>query len=103
MKTLYIAQGSPWENGYGESFNGSLRDEPLIDEIVYNLAEARELIEACRRHYNTVRPHSGLGYRPPDPKAATPPLPASGPLCSTADRRWRRRRQCTNHLSGPPG
>ncbi|MHA0328943.1 IS3 family transposase [Sphingomonas melonis] len=78
VKTLYIAPGSPWENGYNESFNGSLRDELLGGEIFYSLAEARVLIEAWRRHYNTVRPHSSLGYRPPAPDAVTPPLPASG-------------------------
>ncbi len=78
VKTLYIAPGSPWENGYNESFNGSLRDELLNGEIFYTLAEARVLIEAWRRHYNTVRPHSSLGYRPPAPEAATPPLPDSG-------------------------
>jgi transposase InsO family protein len=78
VKTLYIAPGSPWENGYNESFNGSLRDELLNGEIFYSLAEAKVLIEAWRRHYNTVRPHSSLGYRPPAPAAATPPLPASG-------------------------
>jgi transposase InsO family protein len=78
VTTLYIAPGSPWENGYSESFNGSLRDELLNGEIFYSLAEARVLIEAWRRHYNTVRPHSSLGYRPPAPEAATPPLPASG-------------------------
>lgn len=55
-----------------------LRDELLNGEIFYNLAEAKVLIEAWRRHYNTVRPHSRLGYRPPAPEAATPPLPASG-------------------------
>jgi putative transposase len=78
VKTLYIVPGSPWENGYNESFNGSLRDELLNGEIFYSLAEAKVLIEAWRRHYNTVRPHSSLGYRPPAPEAATPPLPASG-------------------------
>ena len=78
VTTLYIAPGSPWENGYNESFNGSLRDELLNGEIFYSLAEAKVLIEAWRRHYNTVRPHSSLGYRPPAPEAAAPPLPASG-------------------------
>ena len=77
-KTAYIAPGSPWENGFVESFNARLRDELLNGEIFYTLAEARVLIEAWRRHYNTVRPHSSLGYRPPAPEAATPPLPASG-------------------------
>ena len=63
VKTLYIAPGSPWENGYNESFNGSLRDELFNGEIFYSLIEAKVLIEAWRRHYNTVRPHSSLGYR----------------------------------------
>jgi len=78
VKTLYIAPGSPWENGYNESFDGSLCDELLNGEIFYSLAEAKVLIEAWRRHYNTVRPHSSLGYRPPAPEAATPPLPVTG-------------------------
>ena len=75
---LYIAPGSPWENGYNESFNGSLRDELLNGEIFYTLTEARVLIEAWRRHYNNVRPHSSLGYRPPAPEAVPSPLPPSG-------------------------
>ncbi|NBT27705.1 MAG: IS3 family transposase, partial [Actinobacteria bacterium] len=75
VKTLYITPASPWENGYNESFNGSLRDELLDGEIFYSLAEAIVLIEAWRRHYNTIRPHSSLGYRPPAPETATPPLP----------------------------
>jgi putative transposase len=78
VKTLYITPGSPWENGYCESFNGSMRDELLNGEIFYTLAEAQILIEAWRRHYNTVRPHSSLGYRPPAPEAATPPWLPSG-------------------------
>ena len=78
VKTLYITPASPWENGYNESFNGSLRDELLNGEIFYSLAEAKVLIEAWRRHYNTIRPHSSLGYRPPAPETATPPLPPSG-------------------------
>ena len=69
VKTLYIAPGSPWENGCCESFNGSLRDELLNSEIFYSLAEARILIKAWRRHYNTVPPRSSLGYRPPAPDA----------------------------------
>ena len=77
MKTLYIIPASPWENGYNESFNGSLRDELLDGEIVYSLGEARVLIEAWRRHNNTMRPHSSLGYRPPAPETATPPLQPS--------------------------
>jgi transposase InsO family protein len=78
VKTLYIAPGSPWENGYNESFNGSLRDELLNGEIFYSLVEAKVLIEAWRRHYNTVHPHSSLGYRPPAPETVSPPYPASG-------------------------
>ena len=78
VQTLYITPGSPWENGYCESFNGSLRDELLNGEIFYSLAEAQILIEAWRRHYNTVRPHSSLGYRPPAPDAAPWPVPPSG-------------------------
>jgi transposase InsO family protein len=69
VNTLYIEPGSPWENGYVESFNGKLRDELLSREIFYTLLEARVLIERWRRHYNQVRPHSSLGYRPPAPEA----------------------------------
>jgi transposase InsO family protein len=68
-KTAFIERASPWENGYCESFNGKLRDELLNGEIFYTLREAQVLIEAWRRHYNTVRPHSALGYRPPAPEA----------------------------------
>lgn len=68
-KTAYIEPGSPWENGYCESFNGKLRDELLNGEIFYTLKEAKIIIEAWRRHYNTIRPHSSLGYRPPAPEA----------------------------------
>jgi putative transposase len=67
-KTAYIEPGSPWENGYCESFNGKLRDELLNGEIFYTLNEAKIVIEAWRRHYNTARPHSSLGYRPPAPE-----------------------------------
>src|SRR3546814_5669028 len=74
VKTLYITPASPWENGYNESFNGSLRDELLNGEIFYTLTEAKVLIEAWRRPYNTIRPHSSLGYRPPALEAASPPL-----------------------------
>jgi len=69
VKTLYIEPGSPWENGYVESFNGKLRDELLNGEIFYTLREAKVLIERWRIHYNTVRPHSSLGYKPPAPEA----------------------------------
>jgi len=71
-KTLFIEPGSPWENGYNESFNGKLRDELLNSEIFSTLKEAEILIEQWRRHYNTVRPHSALGYRPPAPEAIEP-------------------------------
>lgn len=70
--TLYIEPGSPWENGYIESFNGKLRDELLNGEIFDTLHEAQVLIERWRREYNTVRPHSSLGYRPPAPEAIQP-------------------------------
>ncbi len=70
-KTLYIAPGSPWENGYNESFNGKLRNELLNGEIFYTLREAQVLIEQWRQHYNRVRPHSALGYRPPAPETIT--------------------------------
>ena len=73
-KTLYIEPGSPWENGYCESFNGKLRDECLDGEIFYSLKEAQIVIESWRVHYNTKRPHSALGYRPPAPLTVTPPL-----------------------------
>lgn len=82
VKTLFIEPGSPWENGYNESFNGKLRDELLDREIFYSLREAEVLIERWRRHYNTVRPHSALGYRPPAPEAMLPwpSGPAYAPL-----------------------
>lgn len=67
--TLYIEPGSPWENGFCESFNGKLRDELLNGEIFYSLKEARVVVESWRRHYNSKRPHSSLGYRPPAPLA----------------------------------
>ena len=69
VKTLFIEPGSPWENGYIESFNGKLRDELLNCEVFYTLTEAKVLIEQWRREYNQVRPHSSLGYRPPAPEA----------------------------------
>ena len=68
VKTLFIERGSPWENGYIESFNGKLRDELLNREIFTTLAEARILIEGWRKEYNQVRPHSALNYRPPAPE-----------------------------------
>jgi len=72
VKTLFIEPGSPWENGYVESFNGKLRDELLEREAFDTLLEAKVLIERWRQHYNTVRPHSSLGYRPPAPEALQP-------------------------------
>ncbi|MEO0960017.1 MAG: integrase core domain-containing protein, partial [Pseudomonadota bacterium] len=71
-KTAFIEPGSPWENGYCESFNARFRDELLNREIFFTLHEAQILIEQWRRHYNTVRPHSALGYRPPAPEAIIP-------------------------------
>jgi len=76
--TLFIEPGSPWENGYIESFNGKLRDELLNREIFTTLEEAKVLTEGWRREYNQVRPHSALGYKPPAPEAV------SGPLSATA-------------------
>ena len=87
-QTAYITPGSPWENGFMESFNARLRDELLDGEIFYSLAEAKIVIESWRRDYNTVRPHGSLGYKPPAPevfvpaiasRAATQPRPASPP------------------------
>ena len=77
VQTLFITPGSPWENGYIESFNGKLRDELLDRELFDTLLEAKVLIEGWREHYNTVRPHSRLGYRPPAPEAIQPRLLAS--------------------------
>jgi putative transposase len=71
-KTLYIEPGSPWENGYCESFNGKLKDECLKGEIFYSIKEARIIVERWRVAYNTVRPHSSLGYRPPAPVTMLP-------------------------------
>lgn len=77
-RTAFIEPGSPWENGYCESFNSKLRDELLNGEIFYSLAEARIVIEGWRQHYNTKRPHSSLGYRPPAPEAVVWPAPTRG-------------------------
>jgi transposase InsO family protein len=76
VDTLFITPGSPWENGYIESFNGKLRDEFLDREIFYTRSEAKILIERWRQEYNTFRPHSALGYRPPAPEAVLWPPPA---------------------------
>ncbi len=72
VKTLFIEPGSPWENGYIESFNGKLRDELLNREIFDTLLEARVLKNRWKKEYNQIRPHSGLNYRPPAPEAIQP-------------------------------
>ena len=78
-KTAYIMPGSPWENGYCESFNSKLRDELLNGEIFYTMKEAGIVIESWRRHYNTVRPHSSLNYKPPAPEVLQWPAAQHGP------------------------
>jgi len=80
-RTAYIEPGSPWENGYVESFNGKLRDELLDCEVFHTLREAQVLIEQWRQHFNTARPHSALGYRPPAPEVVMPgpPMPLRRP------------------------
>ncbi len=83
VKTAYIEPGSPWENGYNESFNGKLRDELLNGEIFDTLLEAKVLIERWRKEYNTIRPHSALGYIPPAPEARLAWLQQENPS------RWR--------------
>lgn len=84
-RTAYITPGSPWENGYVESFNARLRDELLNGEIFCSLREAQIIIEQWRRHYNQERPHSSLGYKPPAPEAVVPKHPAlPSPLVGAA-------------------
>jgi transposase InsO family protein len=80
VKTLFIQPGSPWENGYNESFNGKLRAQLLDGEIFYTLREAKVILERWRWHYNHVRPHSSLGYKPPAPLATLPVEPGSAAL-----------------------
>jgi putative transposase len=75
-KATYITPGSPWENGYIESFNARLRDELLNGEIFYTLKEAQIIVESWRRHYNTIRPHESLGYKPPAPEVFVPAFAA---------------------------
>ena len=87
-KAAYIAPDSPWENGYVESFNARLRDELLDGKIFYSLREAEVVIESWRRHFNAVRPHGALGYRPPAPEVVLPsflawPLALRRPTPST--------------------
>ena len=80
VKTLFITPGSPWENGYNESFNGTLGDEVLKREIFYTLEEAQFIIEQWRREYNKIRPHSSLGYRSPAPETVVPWMVPAGEL-----------------------
>jgi putative transposase len=80
VKTLFITPGSPWENGYNESFNGTLRDQLLNGELFYTLKEAKAVLEQWRWHYNHERPHSSLGYKPPAPEAWVPAGPGSASL-----------------------
>ena len=79
-KTLYIEPGSPWENGYVESFNGKLRDELLDREIFYTLQEVQVLTEQYRQTYNRIRPHSSLAYRPLAPQVVLSPDPVPVPV-----------------------
>ena len=94
-RTAFIEPGSPWENGYCESFNSKLRDELLNGEMFYSLAEARIVIESWRQHYNTQRPHSSLGYKPPAPTAVLwPAAPTHQP--------WPPSRPCIRFEPGHP-
>ena len=80
VEALYVEPGSPWQNGYIESFNGKLRDELLDREVFDTLTEAKVLIERWRREYNTIRPHSSLGYRVPAPEGTLPLAACSATL-----------------------
>ena len=80
VKPLFIMPGSPWENGYVESLNGKMRDEFLNREIFYSLREVDVLLEQWRIEYNTIRPHSALGYKPPAPKTVIEQKPQFQPL-----------------------
>ncbi|GKS69670.1 hypothetical protein W03_16740 [Nitrosomonas sp. PY1] len=73
VKTAYITPGSPWENGYCESFDGTLRDNLLNGEIFYGVREAQAIVDQWIREYNTIRPHSSLGYKPPAPEIIVTP------------------------------
>ena len=83
VQPLFIEPGSPWENGYIESFNGKMRYELLDGEIFYSLLEAKIIIEQWRNHYNTIRPHSSLGRRPPVPQTFQPSLNLLAPQLPT--------------------
>jgi len=98
-RTLYIESGSPWENGYCESFNGKLRNECLNQEIFYSLNEARIVIEQWRHHYNHMRPHSALGYRPPAPLAVIP-KPNKNPVHQSMVMQQAQMMQQAHHASG---
>jgi len=100
-QTAFIEPGSPWENGYIESLNARLRDELLNGEIFYTLKEAHDLIESWRRHYNAIRPHSSLGYRPPAPETIVMPSWPTGSATLRRPPAWPRNRQCTNTQTGP--
>ena len=103
MGTLYIEPGSPWENGYIESFSRKLRDERLNGEIFDTLWEAQVLIEGWRRQYNRIRPHSSLGYRPPAPEAYEPHRTALGASPRELHREPRRLAKCrTRKPPAPP-
>ena len=110
-QTAYIEPGSPWENGYCESFNCKLRDELLNGEMFFSLAEAQVMIEAWRRHFNTIRPHSSLGYRPPAPEAIIPRGTTIAPSATAPPdrnararppRTCRQKPPCTNIETGSP-
>ena len=89
VKTLYIAPGSPWENGCVESFNGKLRDELLKRESFDTVLEAKVLVERWRQDCNTIRPHSALGYRPPAPESRRPcPLASATPRHADGGEPW---------------
>ena len=80
VKTAYITPGSPWENGFCESFNGTFRDNLLDGEIFYSLQEAKVVVEEWVKHYNHERPHSALGYRPPAPQVQIPKIIQTQPI-----------------------
>ena len=80
VKTAYIEPGSPWENGFCESFNGTFRDNLLNGELFYSLKEARVVVGEWVKHYNHVRPHSALGYRPPAPQTQVPKIIHNQPI-----------------------
>ncbi len=84
---MYIVPGSPWENGYNESFNGKMRDELLNREVFDTIVEAKVLVERWRVEYNHIRPHSSLGYRPPAPE-----------VCELAEDVWRELCERVEHL-----